>query len=217
MKTTRLLAGITSAGLLGLVPLAVGAPAQAVEPIATVAVLETSDPAIVVGEEAWITGAVRDAAGRSVSYGTVTLYAKSSRDADYLPVETANASGYLSFRHKAKSNTLYKLIYDGGASSSYAYGVSESNELPMAVQRKVTIKTNKLTLTGKITPDFKKRKVVLKRLVGKKQTPKKWRTVKTNKKGVFKVKAPNKRGFQFSVTVPSDQHYTGWTNPYIVR
>ena len=219
MKTIRLIAGVTTAGLLGLSPLALSAPANATENLTTAVELKASKPAVTMGEQALITGGVVSSKGTSVYRGTVTLYAMSSKDADFAPVETVNASGYISFQHKPKSNTVYRAVYSGyTATSTYEdnLALSQSNDLPMAVQRKVTVKTNRLTLTGKVSPDFKRKKVVLRKVKGKKDKLVKWRTVKTNKKGVFKVRAPRQRGFRFAVTVPSDKHYAGWTSAYRV-
>ncbi|WP_181311574.1 hypothetical protein [Nocardioides campestrisoli] len=219
MKTTRLIAGLTSAGLLGLAPLALAAPANATENLTTTVELSAYSNAVTYGDKlSGLNGKVTTSKGTSAYKGTVTLYSASSKDATWVPVTTVPASGYMSFGDiKPKTNSMYKAVFSGyAATTTYEDNLAASESAPfaIAVQRKVKIKTNKLWLNGKVTPQFKKKKVVLKRKQGKKFV--KWRTVKTNKKGAFRVKAPNRRGFQFTVTIPTDKHYTGWTSGYRV-
>ena len=156
--------------------------------------------------------------GDSVYEGTVTLYQMTATNPAWTPVATVESGGYLSFPNvKATINTAFKAVYSGAtAVDTYhdTYAASESAPLGIGVKRKAVFKTPGLFLVGKIKPDFKRKKVVLKRKKGKKYVA--WKKVRTNKKGVFRVKAPNKRGFKFSVTIPSDKKYTGFTDYYQV-
>ncbi|WP_114424238.1 Ig-like domain-containing protein [Nocardioides houyundeii] len=217
MKTSRLITGLLSTALLGVAPLAVAQPAQAAtENLTTTTTLEVSygEPTVVHGEKVSITGRVTASDGNSAYKGTVTLYAQSTKDAAPVALATVPAGGYVSFPDiKPKSNTIYQAAYSGyAATTAYEdnYAASTSNGLAVGVQRKVKFTTPGLWLKGKVSPDYKRKKVVLKRLKGKKYVA--WRKVKTNKKGTFKVKAPNKSGFKFSASVPGDKHYTAWTD-----
>jgi hypothetical protein len=217
MKTTRLLTGLLSAALLGAGPLALAQPAQAATVnLTTVTTLEVSygEPVVISGEEVSISGSVMASDGSSTYKGTVTLYAQSSKDAGPVALATVPASGYLSFPDiKPKSNTTYQAAFSGYAATTVSennYAASTSAPLGIGVQRKVKFTTPGLWLKGKVTPDYKRKKVVLKQLKGKKYVA--WRKVKTDKKGTFKVKAPNKSGFKFSASVPGDKHYTAWTD-----
>ena len=207
MRFTRLIAGLTTAGLLGLAPVAISSPAQATENLTTTTTLELAygDNPITYGDTATLRG-------------TVTLYEYTVSNPTWVPVSTLDASGYVGFPDvKPKVNAAYKAVYTGyAATSAYEdnYAASESAPLNIGVKRKAVFKTPGLFLVGKIKPDFKRKKVILKRKKGKKYVA--WKKVRTNKKGVFRVKAPNKRGFKFSVTIPADKKYSGFTDYYQV-
>lgn len=220
MRFTRLIAGLTTAGLLGLAPVAISSPAQATENLTTTTTLELAygDNPITYGDTATLRGTVTGSDGFSTYDGTVTLYEYTVSNPTWVPVSTLDASGYVGFPDvKPKVNAAYKAVYTGyAATSAYEdnYAASESTPLNIGVKRKAVFKTPGLFLVGKIKPDFKRKKVVLKRKKGKKYVA--WKKVRTNKKGVFRVKAPNKRGFKFSVTIPADKKYSGFTDYYQV-
>lgn len=219
MRLSRTIAGLVSAGLLGVTPLALASPANATENLTATVTLDSYNinEVVTYGDDLRVTGAVLDQTGGSVYDGTVTLYAMTP-GSTWTAVETVDASGYLSFSSiKATSNVAFKAVYSGWtATSTYEDNVTpaESAPMSMAVKRKANLRTKGLWLMGKIKPDFKKKKVILKRKKGKKYVP--WKKVRTNKKGAFRVKAPNKRGFKFTLTVPSDAKFTGFTAPYHV-
>lgn len=218
MRFTRTITGAVTAGLLGLVPVAVGSPATAAtENLTTVTEVSTySTLPITVGDDISLRGSVTASDGGSAYDGTVTLMVSTPDVPTWTVVATSDTT-YESFEVKPKTNAAYKIVYSGyTATTAYedTYAPSESAPFAVTVKRKATFKTPGLWLVGKIKPDFKKKKVTLKRKKGKKYVA--WKKVKTNKKGVFRVKAPNKRGFKFSVTIPSDAKYTGFTDFYQV-
>jgi hypothetical protein len=216
MKTSRLITGLVTTTLLGVGPLALAQPAQAAtENLTTTTTLTVSgDPAVTFGDDVTISGSVIASDGGSTYKGTVTLYAQSTKDAAPVALATVPASGYLSFPGiKPKSNTIYQAAFSGyAATTAYEdnYAASTSEALAIGVTRKVVLKDKGLWLTGKVTPDFKKKKVVLRKQKGKKLVA--WRTVKTNKKGVFRVKAPSQKGFKFVVVLKGDKNFLGWTS-----
>lgn len=218
MRLTRTLTGLVSAGLLGLTPVALSAPAEATETVPTVTTVSTySTLPITVGDSITLSPDVNKATdGGSVSYGAVSLYVSTPS----VPAWTLVATGtntYSGVEVKPATNASYKFVYSGyTATSTYQdnYVASESAPFAVGVKRKAKFSTPGLFLKGKIKPDFKKKKVKLTRKKGKKYVA--WKKVKTNKKGVFQVKAPNRRGFKFCATIPSDAKYTGFTSCYQV-
>uniref|UniRef100_UPI00286DBCA3 hypothetical protein n=1 Tax=Nocardioides sp. TaxID=35761 RepID=UPI00286DBCA3 len=94
------------------------------------------------------------------------------------------------------------------------YAASESAPFAVTVERKAVFKTPGLFLVGKIKPNFAHKVVVLKRKLGRRYVA--WKKVRTNDVGAFRVKAPNKTGFKFSVRIPSDTSFTGFTDYYQV-
>jgi hypothetical protein len=217
MRFTRLIAGLTTAGLLGLAPVALSAPAEAATTYATVSTVAASAPQVTYGDDNLsINGAVTTTAGGSVFYGTVALQTYSANNPVWTTIQTDDTAGsYYFFDIKPDSNSQYKVVYSGfTATNGDVYAPSESAPLGVGVKRKAVFKTPGLFLVGKIKPDFKHKKVILKRKKGKKYVA--WKKVRTNQKGAFRVKAPNKRGFKFSVTIPSDRKYVGFTDYYQV-
>lgn len=217
MRFTRLIAGLTTAGLLGLVPVAVSSSAEAAVTYTTSSSIAASAPEVTYGDDNLsINGAVTTAEGGSVYYGSVALQVYSAKNPVWTTIQTDDSAGsYFFFDIKPDSNSLYKVVYSGTtASNGDVYTPSESAPLAVGVKRKAVFKTPGLFLVGKVKPDFKRKKVILKRKKGKKYVA--WKKVRTNKKGAFRVKAPNKRGFKFSVTIPGDKKYTGFTDYYQV-
>lgn len=216
MRFTRIIAGTVTAGLVGLVPMAVSSPADAAVPYTTVVAATASAPGVEYGDDISINGAVTDTAGGSVFYGTATLQVYSSKNPVWTTVQVDDTAGsFYFFDVKPESNSQYKVVYSGfTATNGDTYSVSESAPVTVAVQRTDSLKTKGLSVIGKIKPDFAKKKVVIKRKKGKKYVP--FKKVKTDSKGVFRFKAPGKRGFKFTVTIPSDTDYVGFTKGYIV-
>ena len=216
MRFTRIIAGTITAGLVGLVPVAVSSPANAATPYTTVVAITASTPGVAYGDDITIDGAVTDNTGGSASFGTATLQVYSTKNPVWTTVQTDDTAGsFIFFDVKPESNAQYKVVYSGfTAANGDTYSASESAPVAVAVQRTDSLKTKGLSVIGKIKPDFAKKKVVIKRKQGKKYVS--WKKIKTDNKGVFRFKAPNKRGFKFSVTIPSDTHYVGFTKLYYV-
>ena len=217
MRFTRIITGTIAAGLVGLVPLAVSSPASATETLTTATTVSTySTLPITYGEDVTLSTEVAASDGASAYKGTVALYASTPGVPAWTLVATGDTT-YASFDVKPATNTAYKIVYSGyTAVNEYedTYVASESAPFAVTVKRKAVFKTPGLFLVGKIKPGFGKQKVVLKRKKGKKYVA--WKKVRTNKLGQFRVKAPNKSGFKFSVTIPSDASYIGFTDFYQV-
>lgn len=217
MRSTRLIASLVTTGLLGVTPLAVGAPAQATDNLTTTSTLTSTKPVTVHGEQISLSGGVAASDGSSAYRGTATLYVMTTVEAAWTPVETQTSSGYLSFYVKPSMNSVYKVVYSGyTAANAYedTYAPSESAPVAVGVQRKVTPKIKGLTVSGKVAPDYKRKKVVIKRKVG--NAYRSYKTLRTNTRGVFSFRAPSRAGFKFSVTIPADKHFAGWTGKYYV-
>ena len=222
MRLTRLIAGATTAGLLGLVPVAAGTPAQATDNLTTTTAIESSERAVVYGDTVYITGDVAGSDGQSAYYGTVTLYRMQAGASAWTPVATDDASGYFGFYDiKPAANTLYKVLYSGyAATNPYEdnYAPSESAPIKIGVQRKVTIrlKSAALTVLGKVAPKYKHKLVIASRKVG--TSYKRFRVVRTDSRSRFSVKlpAPRRRGARlyFKLTIKGDSEYLGWTGKY---
>jgi hypothetical protein len=213
MRLNRLVAGTVTAGLLGLTPLAVAAPSQASENRTVTVTAAPSVEAVSYGDDLSVSVQVVDnSTGSSTSYGTSTLYAMEAGAAEFTPVATGTYPGSSFYDVKPKANTLYKVVYNGYvAESTYQnnYAAAESATFSIGVARKLTLKNPRGTLIkGKVSPKFSKKKVLVQKQVGKKW--KKFRALKTSKKGTFTITLPaSRKRTNWRFVVKADKNYLG--------
>ncbi|WP_110239590.1 hypothetical protein [Nocardioides gilvus] len=212
MRLTRLIAGTVTAGLLSLVPIALTAPAAQAS-VTTNLQVQSSYKMLTYGMETSLRAAVTatDSTGYTgaVRVGSVQLQSKVTGKA-WKTIKTATASSYVSFGQiKPKEHTEYRISYSGGTDTyGNVFRAGVSTPVKVKVKRKITFPRKGLTLKGKVSPQFKKKKLVVK--VSKKETKgfKKYRTIKTNKKGRYSLKLPRRRGtFFYKVIVPKDKRF----------
>jgi hypothetical protein len=213
----RIIAGATAAGLLSLAPVAISAPANAAtEVLSTAVTVEVSTTSVTYGKTISVYTKVPASDGYNSYDGTTTLYAMPAGASTWTPVATVNAS-YSFYDVKPTMNTTYKVVYSGyTAATQYedTYLPSESAPFTVSVQRDVTISKAKkrLTIKGKVKPDYKRKKVTIHRKKGKRWI--KVKTVKTNKKSVFQVTlppAPRGKKLYFRITVPGNSQYVQYS------
>ena len=223
MRKLRMTTGLVTLGLVGLVPLSVAAPAEAATAYTTTTALTTQPQVVEYDDDFSVSGNISavDATGKTgypSSTGTVSLQVYSATNPVWTTVATDTGSYFYFSDVKPTANSQYKVVYSGGTSTSGdTFTASESAPLQIGVQRKVkvSIKSSKLTLVVKVTPDFAKKKIQVKIKKGKKYKPLK--KVKTNKAGKASIKLPGKKGggkLYFRVIVPGDANYVGWQGDY---
>lgn len=220
MRITRLVAGTVTAGLLGVTPIAISAPAHAVtENRTTTTTIELlyvePGTAAAYGDDVALRGTVLDNTGASTYEGTVTLYQITAANPAGIAIATVPASGYIAFPDvKATENSAFKAVYSGyAATATYEnnYAASEAVPVALPVTRKVVFKNPKGTLIkGKVTPDYGKKKIKVQKRVGKKW--KKFKTFKTTSTGTYKftLPAPRRGKTQFKISVPGNAQFTTW-------
>lgn len=217
MRITRLIAGTVTAGLLGLAPIAVAAPSNATENLTVTVTGTPSATAVKYGDDIYVSVGLTASNGSSVSYGTSTLYALEAGASAYVPVATGTYASSTFFDVKPQANTTYKVVYSGyAAQSTYQnnYAAAESAPFTVGVARNVTIgkAKAKLTIKGKVKPDYKKDKVKIQIKKGKKYV--KYKTIKTDKKSKFQVRlpAPRRGGkIYFKITVPGNAKFLSYS------
>lgn len=217
MRISRLVAGAVTAGLVGVVPLAVSAPASAAPATIT---LTTSTPAVVYKDSLSFSGNITGPNGGFITSGTASLQVFTAAAPVWTTIQTdTSASSYFFSGVVAGSNAQYRVAYSGGSSGSSSAPVAAdpgtSAPVAVAVQRKVKAKTKGLSVIAKVTPDYGKKKVQI--LVKKGKKFKKFKTFKTDKKGQFTFRAPKRNGFRFVVSIPGDATFAAVYNPYRVR
>lgn len=195
MRITRLIAGTVSAGLLGVTPIAIATSADAAATVATATTLTSEKTAYTYGDTIYFDAAVTTSdPANPYAPGAATLYIQRAGSTIWEPVSSDEGVSYLYFTDvEASGNALYKVVYPGGVDGTGdVYTASESAPFAIQTFRKLNIKNPRGTFVkGKISPDYKKKKVLVQKKVGKKW--KKFRTLKTSKKSVFTTTLPASR------------------------
>lgn len=222
MRLTRLIAGSVTAGLLGLVPIALTAPAAQAS-VTTNLQVQSSYKSLTFGMKTSVRAAVTatDETGftGAVRVGTVQLQSK-VKGKSWKTIKTEPASSYVSFGQvKPKEHTQYRISYSGGSDTYgnvFPAGVSKATKVK--VKRKITAPKKGFTLKGKVSPKYAKKKIVVKVSTKPKKGFKKYKTIKTNKKGRYKLKLPKRRGVHFyKVTVKKDKRFGGTSYTWRTR
>lgn len=224
MRTTRLIAGTVTAGLLGLTPIAISAPAQAdgqtYTPVIT-ATLNVTDspfePPYMYGGGFYVSGTITDPSGvESPSGGQALLQVLTSSNPTWTTVAVDESPGYLFLDADLRftENAQYKVVFTGStALNQYddSYLAGESVAIAAPVTRKVTFNNPRGTLIkGKVTPDYGKKKIKVAKKVGNKW--RKYKTFKTTSAGKYRftLPAPRRGKTQWRITVPGNAQFTKW-------
>jgi hypothetical protein len=213
MRITRLVAGSVTAGLLGLTPIAVAAPSQAADNWTTTTTATPDKTAVVYGEEIYVNVDVNGSDGLGPSSGTSTLYAMEAGSTAWVPVATGDYPGSDFYPVKPTRNTTYKVVFGGytdPVQTAYSdnYAASESATFSVEVARKITYPSSGFVLKGKVSPNYGKKKIVIK--VSKKQNKgyKSFKKIKTTKAGKYKITLPRRGGtWYWSFVVKGDAKY----------
>lgn len=125
--------------------------------------------------------------------GTVTVERALEGETTWTVIGTSQYAGF-SGSTKLVRNATYRVTYSGGASGTSSWAPAEATQA-VTVQRKIDLKNvggRKVVMRGKVSPAYQGKVTIVKQ-AGKKW--KKWKVVRTNKKGVFKTALPApKRG-----------------------
>lgn len=225
MRLTRLIAGLTTAGLLGLAPVAISSPAsadgQTYTPVITAQINEMGspyEPPYEYGQEFYVSGRITDPSGiEGPSGGQAFLQILTPANPVWTTIATDESPGYLFFDADLKfsSNAQLKVVFTGSTalgSWDDSYVAGESAVMAAPVTRSVVLKNPKITLIkGEVTPDYNRKSIKVHKKVGKKW--KKYKTFKTSKAGKysFKLPAPRRGKWQWRISVKSDANFTGWS------
>jgi hypothetical protein len=225
MRFTRLIAGLTTAGLLGLAPVALSAPAsadgQTYTPVITAEINEMGspyEPPYKYGQEFYVSGKITDASGiEGPSGGQALLQIMTPSNPVWTTIATDDSPSYLFFDagFRFSSNAQLKVVFTGSTalgSWDDSYVAGESAIMSAPVTRNVVLKNPRGTLIkGKVTPDYNRKPITVKKLVGKKW--KKYKTFKTSRAGKygFKLPAPRRGKWKWMITVKGDANFVAWS------
>lgn len=224
MQLTRPVAGTVIAGLLGVAPLTLAAPSQAASGQAatsraaishkTYAVASPSETRLLPRWDASVRAFADDSfdvevdvdsdLGYAPPGGTTALLARPAGSSTWVEVaESTTASGYFTDVQPTVTTT-YKAVYSGfTASDGDTYARVETATFTVEVGRRITFPVAGFVITGKVTPDYGRRKIVI--TVSKQQNRgfKAFRTIRTTATGRYKITLPRRGGtryWSFAVT-----------------
>ncbi|HEY0645535.1 MAG TPA: hypothetical protein VGD39_19115 [Nocardioides sp.] len=227
MRITRLVAGTVTAGLLGITPLAVTAPARAdgqtYTPVVNAKLTITSSPyeaPYMYGGGFYVSGDITDPSGiEHPSGGQAFLQVITASNPTWTTIATDDSPGYLFFDgdFEFTENAQYKVVFTGSTAQGAwddSYVAGESAPIAAPVTRKVEIGNAKarLTIKGKVKPDYKRKKVKVQIKKGKRFV--KFKSVKTTRKSTFQVRLPApRRGkkLYFKITVPGNTQFASYS------
>jgi hypothetical protein len=213
MRITRLVAGTVTAGLLGLTPVAIASPSQAADTWTTTTIATPDETSVVYGDEIYITVDVDGSDGLGPSSGTSTLYAMEAGSTAWVPVATGAYPGSDFYPVKPTKTTTYKVVFNGytePVQTAYSdnYTPSESAAFTVSVARKITYPQSGFVIKGKVTPDYAKKKIVIKASRKRNKGYKAFKTIKTTSTGKYKVVLPQRRGtWYWSFAVKGDSKF----------
>lgn len=224
MRINRLVAGTVTAGLLGVTPIAISAPAhadgQTYTPVITANLNVTDSPftaPYMSGGGFYVSGTITDPTGiESPSGGQAYLQVLTTSNPVWTTIGTDDSPGFLFFDadYEFTENAHYKVVFTGStAINQYddSYVAGESVAIAAPVTRKVVFSNPRSTLIkGKVTPDYGRKKIKVAKKVGKRWV--KYKTVKTTAAGRYRftLPAPRRGKTLFRITVPGNAHYTTW-------
>lgn len=211
MPFTRLATGTLGAALLGLTPVAVAPPGHATEDLTTTTVAEPSATEAVFGEDISVSVDIDASNGSPPNNGTSTLYAAEAGATAWVPVATS-ANVYATFYDvKPRMTTTYKVVYSGHTAtttSENTYTPSESAPFTVRVARRITLPADGFVLKGRVTPDYARKKVVVRasRKIDRGFTA--FTTIRTDRRGRYRVVLPKRQGrWYWLVSVRADARF----------
>jgi hypothetical protein len=197
LRARRLLAAVVTTGLIAPTAVVVAsstAPASAATATQVVsgysnqpAVYASRKPAT-TGDNVYAAGYALDGAGRRVTEGTVYLQRQLAGEATWRNIAVGTTSSVIA-TSKAVRNANYRVYYTGSAN----FTPSWTPTIKINVGRKVktkSIRGKQAGLKGNVKPAAKV-KIIVQKKVGKKY--KKFKTLRTNRKGSFKIILPAPR------------------------
>ncbi len=219
MRITRLVACTAIAGFAGLTPVAIAAPSQAADTYKTFTVASPSDTSVVPRWDAQA-GAFTDDTlsidvdldsdtGFAPTGGTATLMARKGGSTEWVALAESTTSSPDFSAVDPTVTTTYMVAYDGfTAPDGDVYAPSESDPFTVRVARRITYPVAGFVIKGKVKPNYREKKIVIK--VSKQQNSgyKFFRTITTSSRGRYTITLPRRGGTRYwSFAVKGDARY----------
>jgi hypothetical protein len=214
-RSIRLLVGLLSAALLGLVPVALAGPAHAAP---DTRIQAQSPRKATFGAKFSVTGQVQHNDGSSwetvpSESGSVKLQRRLKGRTTWKTLEVDDyGNSFYFYPVKAVANATYRLQYSGGTDyEGVTYSPSKATQ-QLKVRRAIPVKvTDRLVMKGKVKPAWKRKPVIIQKRKGKRWV--RYAKVRTNKKSRFhkKLHAVRRKTF-FRAFVKKNKQYVASTS-----
>lgn len=211
MLSHRLATALVVGALVGSPSLLVASPATAADPWTTTVAAVPSETVVDFGDLIDLEVDVDSESGPTPTDGVTTLLARPATATEWRTVATSTSPSAAFTDVKPRMTTTYKVVYEGHKASSSqddSYFSSESDEVLVEVARTITRPTGGFTITGKVRPDYRRKKIVVK--VSRKQYSgyTRYRRIVTDERGRYRLTLPRRTGtWYWSFTVAGDEKY----------
>lgn len=185
-----------STGLMATVIVASGlsmsAPAQATEDLTTTAEISVDTKRLAYGEELNLVGLVHASDGGWADQGSASMQFRTPANPEWGTLSNeAYAGSFANYGYIPTSKADYRVVYYGYTATSESednYAPSTSAPITVRVSRDIKVRTHGRRIVGKVSPDYRHRKVkVMQKIDGKYVALPK---VRTNQNSKFKVTLP---------------------------
>lgn len=198
MRSTRLLSSLLTIALAGSSVAFLAPAAEAQATTKSRVVFTISKHKAHLGDKISVSGQVQGQnADGSWGYipsdaGGVTLQRRGKGQSSWKSLDTdSSGSSFYFYPIKVSRTAEYRVTYSGGTSSGYTFPAASKTAKSKAyrdLNDKLKRPGNKIILAGNVSGSYSKKKVVVQQRTSKHGKWKKWRTVKTSKKGAFSTR-----------------------------
>lgn len=210
MRITRFVAGSIT-GAIAFCSVGLGVPSSAADTWTTTTVAVPSETTVDYGDVISVEFDIDSESGYPPTAGTSTLYVRTVASQTWREVaSTSSMSGQFT-GVRPRMNSTYKVVYSGRRATSDSddtFESSQSPELAVQVARRITYPQKVFELAGRVTPDYARRKIVVK--VSREQNTgyKRFRTLTTGARGTYRITLPRRGGvWYWRFSVKGDERY----------
>ena len=212
MPTTRLAVRTLVGALVAMssVGVAPGVAAADTETTTTLASPGASD--VVFGDEVDIDVEVESSSGPSPTDGTSTLLAREAGRTAWVAVATSTSPTADFLGVRPRMSTTYKVVYSGSTDTGNgtSWAASTSAPFTVAVARRITHPTSGFDLSGRVTPRFARKLVLVRASRDKAEGYTLVRAVRTDRRGRYTYVLPKRRGtWYWIIRVKGDSRFRG--------
>ncbi|MFM6850137.1 MAG: hypothetical protein ACKOVB_13665 [Terrabacter sp.] len=208
----RTLVALACAAALGTTCLATAPGSSAADTRTTTTLASPGAGVVVFGGTVDVDVRVDSPSGLAPTAGTSTLLALEAGSTEWVEVDTSTSPGADFLEVRPWRNTTYKVAYSGSSDTGNgdSWAASESEPFTIGVKRRIVHPATGFDLSGRVTPRFGRRVVVVRASRDKATGYAVVKRVRTDKRGRYSYVLPKRRGtWYWILRVPGDASYRG--------